>query len=134
MIKNFLVHVSLLLLLIATAAAEDIPEGVEVDGKSDMIELSREQAKREGWLPWEEWFDDEEIVNYRRVVAEMFPPLKRSGSYYFEKCQNITWMSQEKYAFYFRDWKESKIDPNVTTVVLMHSTHTNSTLWTGMQI
>jgi hypothetical protein len=43
-------------------------------------------------------------------------------------------MSQEMYEYYFRNYKESTIDKNSTTVVVMGSTHLNETMWVLTQI
>jgi hypothetical protein len=54
MIKHLFIYVSLLCLL-ALVRAEELPEGVEIEGEGDnkVIRLSKEKAKREGWLPWD---------------------------------------------------------------------------------
>jgi hypothetical protein len=135
MIKQLLVYVSLLSLLMLVRA-EDMPEGVEIEGEGDnkIIKLSPEKAKREGWLPWDRWYDEEEYENYRQVVAKFFKPLQSALGFYHENCFNVTLMSLEKYEFYIRNWKESTIDPNTTTVVVMGRIHTNETMWVAWKI
>jgi hypothetical protein len=99
-----------------------------------VIRLSKEKAKREGWLPWDQWYDTDEYENYKKVVYNFFHPLQISGSFYFDNCKNITFMSQEMYETYIRNWKESTLDANTTTVLLLGGTHTNETMWVAMKI
>jgi len=135
--KTILVYVSLFILaLLSQVRAGDIPEGVEVEGNDEnkVIQLSVEKAKREGWLPWEKWYDDEAYENYKQVITHMFKPIASSNGFYNELCKNITWMSEEKYAYYIRDWRQSVLDANTTTVLMLGGTHFNSSLWAGKKI
>lgn len=142
--NKILLYVSLLAILLAFARAEeseelaldDLPEGITIEGEGDnkVITISKEKAKREGWLPWEEWYDTDEYHSYKQLVVQFFSPIGASNGFYSNNCPNITWMSQEKYEYYIRNFKESVIDENTTTVVVMGQTHTNETMWVTMQI
>ena len=139
MMKQFLLYVSLLVLLCFStirADEEGVPEGIEMEGDGDnkIIKLSREKAKREGWLPWDQWYEEDEYTNFKKVMQQFFKPMASSGALLEKECKNITWMSQEKYEYFFRNYKESTIDPNTTTVVIMGSTHSNTTMWIAIQI
>jgi hypothetical protein len=69
MIKLIFVYVSLFVLSMLgyVRADEEMPEGVSVEGEGDnqVIKLSKEKAKREGWLPWEEWYDTTEYDEFK---------------------------------------------------------------------
>lgn len=85
-------------------------------------------------MPWEQWYDTDEYENYKRVVRNFFYPLQNSEGFYHASTHNITWMSQEKYETYIRNWKASTLDSNTTTVVLMGGSHKNETMWIAEQI
>lgn len=69
--KHFFVYVSILIAFWLSVVVAELPEGVTIEGEGDnqRIRLSKEKAKREGWLPWEEWYESEEYENYKRVVT-----------------------------------------------------------------
>jgi hypothetical protein len=59
---SYLFYVSFILMALlwtkVSCEEEDIPDGVTDMEEDEVVTVSVEKAKREGWLPWYKWYDE----------------------------------------------------------------------------
>lgn len=121
----------LLAVLVNASANDDLSTP---EDEKQVIKVSREKAKREGWLPWKEWYDDEEYLNWLKVIRHYYKPLQGGSKFFAEYCPNITLMSNERYQYYIRDPTGYIAEPDVTYVVLMGAIQRNETMWVAWKM
>ena len=100
---SYLFYVSFILMALLwtkVSCDEDMPEGVSDMEEEEIVTVSVEKAKREGWLPWEKWYDEHDYDEWKKTVLHYFTPLDAGNAFFRYKCKNVTDMSSEKYAYY----------------------------------
>lgn len=104
------------------------------EDEKSVIKMSKEKAKMEGWLPWSEWYEDEQYNNWLKVIRNYYKPLEAGNKFMHVFCPNITLMSNEKFQYYIRDPTGYVAEPNVTYVVIMGAIHRNETMWVAWKM
>ena len=43
-----------------------------MEDDDEVITVSVNKAKREGWLPWEKWYDEDDYTEWKKTVKHYF--------------------------------------------------------------
>lgn len=77
-----IVYLALCLIMLVKCEDATSDNDLKAEGEKEVIKVSKEKAKREGWLPWEHWYDTEEYENYKVVVRNYYKPLEVGHSFF----------------------------------------------------
>lgn len=106
----------------------------ELEDDQEVIEISTTRAKREGWLPWEQWYDEHEYFEWKKTVRHYFQPLDRGNAFFVGHVPNVTELSAEKYDYFIGGGKAGYKHKGHSHVIVMGSLHRNETMWVGHQM
>lgn len=135
---NFLFYVSFILMALLVQEAycdDDAPAGVEdMEDNEDVVSISVQKAKREGWLPWYKWYDEPSYFDWKKTVRHYFEPLDHAGAFMMLHAPNITELSTEKYDYYMKGGSKGYGHQGHSHLILMGSTHRNETMWVAHEV
>ena len=85
-------------------------------------------------MPWSEWYEDKQIVDWHYKVRHLFPALKQGMAFHDEICPNMTMLTNEKYQYYIRDFYKNKVQPGELFIISIGALHKENVQWLNYQL